>query len=167
MQTPSHGWPSTWIPSASSQDITASSHSLIWPPSSHQMVPQKKHYMRLCPRVSCARSFWSVARHMFSCTLLLPYCFPVFLWVLFPSISTPARCPGGCRGADCSLSPCWNFFSSWAETGYREVFGQKLNRLRAVTAATPSALKWLSTILHWLQHLPAWLPRKGSWTDLS
>lgn len=32
MQTPSHGWPSTWIPSGSSQDITASSHSLIWPP---------------------------------------------------------------------------------------------------------------------------------------
>lgn len=144
-------------PAKTLQDhLTASSDLTI----SQQMVSQKKHhYMWLCPRVSCAlnvQGLFGVWQGTF---------FLRFYWI-FPCVSLSplplhlhsSTLDWGIQGSrlQISLSPCWHFFSSWAEAWYREVFGwQKLNQLREVTAATPSALRWLGTTLHWLQHLPA------------
>lgn len=101
MQTHSHRWPSTWIPSGSSQDLIGSSHSLIWP---HYISPngvtkkttwscvQAFNVLSMC-KVFLERS---KAHFYFDFTAY----FHVFPWVLFPSISTPAHSTGGCRGAD-------------------------------------------------------------------
>lgn len=103
MQTHSHGWPSTWIPSGSSQDLTGSSHSLIQP---HYVSPND---------VSKNPTTWGCVQefHVFWMGKVFLECgkphffldftayFHVFPWVLFPSISTPAHSTGGCRGADC------------------------------------------------------------------
>lgn len=89
MQTHSHGWPSTWIPSGSSQDLTASSDLT----TSHQMVSQKNTTW------GCVQEF----QVLWMCKVFVEHgkahffldftvYFHVLPRVLFPSISTSAHC---------------------------------------------------------------------------
>lgn len=98
------------------------------------MVPQKKHYMRLCPGVSCALNVQGTLFLRFYCI------FPCVSLSPLPLHLHSSTLHGGYRSRlHGSLSPCW------VETWYREVSGeQKFNQLREVTAVAPSALKWLA-----------------------
>lgn len=106
MQSHYHRWPSTWIPSGSSQDLKGSSHSLIWPhyvtPNCVLKKPQNNTTwgcVQEFPVLWMCKVFLECGKASFFSGFTAS--FHVFRWVFFLSISTPAQSTGGWRGTDC------------------------------------------------------------------
>lgn len=159
MQTHSHRWSSTKIPSGSSQDFVGSSQSVTWP---HYVSPNgvtTKHHVRLSPRVSHALHVQGLSGAQQG-TFFLPFTayFHVLPRVHFPSSSASAHFARGCRGMD--YTPASLPTGSSPPAGQRQgpgrfLGGRKWFNSGKLQQQIPSALKQLSSTSHWLQRLPA------------